>query len=109
NIELVTGDLEERGGSHLPTGEMQFCIVANLLWGISNKNALVEEVWRVLTEQGTRTEAGRALIIDWKGSFNGLGPHADHIVSESAAHTLFEQSGFEYLHAIDAGEYHWGF
>lgn len=109
NIEIACGDLESRGGSHLPEEELDFIIAANILFGAEDKPALVEEMWRVLKRHGIHTEAGRALVIDWKDSFGGLGPHPDHVITEAAAEKLFEQGGFSIAERIPAGEFHWGF
>jgi ubiquinone/menaquinone biosynthesis C-methylase UbiE len=103
NIEIVTGDIEGRQGSHLPEQSMDFIIVSNILFSAENKDAIIEEVWRTLKK------SGRALVIDWKGSFGGLGPHASHVITEAKARGLFEKGGFAVIKEIPAGAYHWGF
>lgn len=103
NVEILRANVESPQGSHLPAGQFDFAIVANLLFSVENKDALAREVARVLHP------GGRALIIDWRDSFGGMGPHPDHVVSADAARTLMERNGFSPGHDIPAGEYHWGF
>lgn len=103
NVEVLHGDLEKLCGSNLPAEQFDFVIAANLLFSLSNKQNLVEEVKRVLRR------GGRALIVDWKASFGGLGPHPEHVVTAAAARALFEKGGFTLLEEVPAGEYHWGF
>jgi ubiquinone/menaquinone biosynthesis C-methylase UbiE len=103
NIELVAGDLEHPMGSSLPEHTMDFVIAANILFSSHNRSALIQEIWRVLKP------SGRALIIDWKDSFGGLGPHPQHVLPEADAKKLLEKEGFVQIKEVPAGEYHWGF
>jgi ubiquinone/menaquinone biosynthesis C-methylase UbiE len=102
NIEYVRGDFEKLRGSGLADGSVDVVLLTNTLFQIQDKNALVEEIWRVL-ERG-----GRAVIIDWKASFDCMGPHESHIVPMSEARALFERGGFTFIEELPAGEYHWG-
>lgn len=103
NVEIVTGDIEARQGSHLPAESVDLVIVSNVLFASEHKHALVEETWRVLNAKG------RAIVIDWKDSFGGLGPHKDHVITAAQARKLFEAGGYEFAEDIPSGEYHWGF
>ena len=102
NVEVMHGDVEQAGGSHLKDEEFDFVIVTNLLFCSENKKAVVEEARRILRRNG------RALVIDWSGSYGGLGPHPDHVVAKEEALKLFEE-GFVYERDIPGGAYHWGF
>ncbi len=106
NVEIIWGDLEHSGGSNLPAAHFDFCIVANLLFAVEKKPALVAEVSRVLKA------GGRALVVDWSASFGGLGPQQSAVVGAQAARKLFEDGGFSVVEqpsAMPTGEYHWGF
>ncbi|MDO8517748.1 MAG: methyltransferase domain-containing protein [bacterium] len=110
NVEVIYGDLESRsspdasvGGSNLPAAQFDFCIVANLLFAVEDKKALVQEVFRILKN------GGRALVVDWSASFGGLGPHPSQVVGMQAAKALFAEGGFAFVEQAPAGEYHWGF
>jgi len=102
NVEVVYGDVEVVGGSNLPAEGFDMVIVANLLFAAEHKRELAAEVRRVLKH------GGRTLVVDWRESFGGLGPHQDHIVSAAAAQKLFESQGFAPPTQVQAGEYHWG-
>ncbi len=104
NVEVIQGDVEVAGGSHLPDSHFDFCIAANLLFALEHRGECVGEIRRIL-----KTGGGRALVVDWTDSWGGLGPHKDHVITEAAARKLFEAHGFVYVGAVPAGNYHWGF
>ncbi len=103
NVEVVHGNVERAKGSHLPADNFDLVIIANLLFGAEHKDAIAKEAHRILHG------GGKALVIDWRESFGGLGPHPDHVVSADHARTLFELNGFDYVQEVPAGAYHWGF
>jgi ubiquinone/menaquinone biosynthesis C-methylase UbiE len=103
NIEVVHGNVERLGGSHLPEDNFDLVIISNLLFGAEHKEQIVKEAKRVLRP------GGRVLVIDWSDSFGGMGPHPDHVVTADHAQTLFELGGFSYLGPVNAGSHHWGF
>ena len=103
NVEVVRGDIEREGGSHLPPEEMDFVIATSVLFSAHDKLGLAKEIRRVLKR------TGRVLVIDWSSSHGGLGPEEARVVSEKAARKLFEDAGFTYVEAVPCGAYHWGF
>jgi ubiquinone/menaquinone biosynthesis C-methylase UbiE len=103
NVEVVHGDIEKSGGSHLPAEHMDVVIASNILFSAEDKGAFVKEIHRVLKR------TGRALVIDWSSSHGGLGPHESHVIKEDEARKLFEDAGFAYEESVPAGAYHWGF
>ncbi len=102
NVEVMRGDTSRHGGSNLPENHFDFVICANLLFQTDDKKSLAEEIHRVLKD------GGKALVIDWQGSYGGLGPHPDHLISQASARDLLESFGFSFAQNIPAGEYHWG-
>ncbi len=103
NVHVVWGTVEKEGGSNLPPEHFDIVIIANLLFAAEHKKALAQEAARVLRP------GGQVLVVDWKDSFGGLGPHLGHVVTVGAGRDLFEGAGFAYVRDIPAGEYHWGF
>jgi len=101
NVEIIRGDIEHMGGSHLPEGAFDFVIMANVLFALECTDCAVNEVARVLKRHG------KVLVIDWRDSFGGLGPHPDHVVQQAAARDMFERKGFSFVGDVDAGAYHW--
>jgi ubiquinone/menaquinone biosynthesis C-methylase UbiE len=102
NVEVVHGDVERAKGSHLPADNFELVIISNLLFSAEHKEAIAKEAHRVLRKNG------RVLVIDWAGSFGGLGPEPSAIITADHAQTLFELNGFRYAEAVPAGTYHWG-
>lgn len=103
NVEVIHGDIGREGGSNLPTGTFDLVIATNILFVVEDKGECIAEIRRVLKK------GGRVLVIDWSGSWGGLGPHTDHVVTEDAAQKLFEEHGFVVGDQVPAGKYHWGF
>ncbi len=102
NIEVVRGDIERHGGSQLPDAAFDAALVVNALFTARRKEAVAQEANRVLKR------GGALLVVDWSESHGGLGPHPDHVVTESAAKEIFEQAGFAAVGRAAAGGYHWG-
>lgn len=102
NVEVMHGTPERVGGSHLPEAHFDLVIAANLLFSLEDKSATAKEAARILRR------GGRVLLVDWKGSYGGLGPHESHVVSLQEARKVFEEQGFSFLEEVPAGEYHWG-
>ena len=101
-IEIARGTPEKLNGTHLPDATIDFCILANALFSMHDKDTVAKEAYRVLRK------AGRLLLIDWSASHGGLGPHEDHIISAAEARTIFERAGFTKAEDIPVGGYHWG-
>lgn len=102
NIETLWGNIEKLGGTRLADGSVDAVLVCNTLFQLEHKNDFPLEVKRILRP------AGRVLLIDWKESFRGMGPHTDHVVSESSAKAMFEKAGFTFERSIPAGAHHYG-
>ena len=102
NIEVVAGNIEKVGGTHLPADAFDAVTIANSLFAVDDRAAVAAEAARVLKR------GGRALVIDWEDSFGGLGPAPADIVTAAEAKALFEAAGFEPAGKAPAGAYHWG-
>lgn len=102
NVEVVAGNIERRGGTHLPDSAFDAVVIANSLFAVDDKAATAAEAARILKK------GGRALVIDWEDSFGGLGPAPEHVVSSKQASELFVAAGFAPAGEAPAGYYHWG-
>ena len=100
NVEVLHGSAEQAVGTGLPKGAFDFVIAANALWHTEQKEQFAAEAVRLLKR------GGKVLLVDWSGSYGGLGPPEHHIVSAAAARRLFEQAGCKYLTEVPAGGYH---
>lgn len=102
NIDIVWGDLEHLGGTKLRESSLDAVTVCNLLFQIENKDALCLEIKRIL-----RTN-GRVLVVDWAGSFSGVGPQEADVVSKLKVTDIFQDHGFTLDREISAGAQHYG-
>lgn len=102
NVETLWGDIERPEGTHLKDGVVDAVVCSNVLFQVEDKPGFVAETKRILKP------GGRLLVVDWTDSFNHMGPHPDHVVTERAARELFEQGGFQLVKRIAAGSHHYG-
>lgn len=102
NITLVWGDLDEVNGTTLKESSVDRVVVANTFFQIEDKDSFMKEVHRILKTKGL------LLLVEWKDSFNGIGPHSEHIVRSDVARTLFEDAGFVLEKEINVGDYQYG-
>jgi ubiquinone/menaquinone biosynthesis C-methylase UbiE len=100
-ITTVWGDLEKPGGSHLRDASVDAVMLANSLFQITHKKDLLAEVRRVLVS------GGKLLVVDWAGSYSGIGPSPEHVVSEHAAEDLCIKAGFHKVKSFRAGAHHY--
>lgn len=113
NLEVLWGDVEKPGGTHLKDEAVDAVIISNILFQLEDKPGAVKEAKRILKP------GGRVLVVDWSGSFGrpplpmasarrGMGPDPAHVVTEQAARAIFEQNGFQLVKSINAGQHHYG-
>jgi len=102
NVHVMWTDLEEERGTTLADGILDAVIATNVLFQIEHKEVFMKEIARILRPNG------KVLLVDWQDSFNGMGPHVDHVFSKNAARTLAESVGLTFEQDIDAGEHHYG-
>ena len=103
NIKVVWGDLDIAKGSTLRDNSVDRVIIANTLFQITEKDALVQEAFRILKPKG------KLLLVDWSDSFGGMGPHPKDVLREDVAKTLLESHGFSFDKQISTGDHHYGF
>jgi len=103
HIDVLHGDIEEVGGSRLGDESVDAVLASNVLFQLENPQGLALEAKRILKKRG------KSLIIDWKDSFGGIGPHHDSVFSEERAKDLFLREGFRLVKDISAGRHHYGF
>lgn len=101
-IETVWGTIETVGGTHLRDQSLDAVILANVLFQVEHRDSLMEEVRRVL-KQG-----GKLLVVDWAGSYGGMGPAPERVVSERDAESLCITAGFHKVKSFRAGSHHYG-
>lgn len=102
NVEIIWGDIEATGGTKLADRSVGLVVLANVLFQAENKEGVVAEAVRILRPKGY------VFVVDWTGSFGGLGPKEKDVVTEEDVKKMFLNSGFALYNKIDAGEYHFG-
>lgn len=101
-VEALWGDIEKRGGTHLKDATLDAVILANTLFQIENRDGLLSEIRRVLQP------GGKLMVVDWAGSYGGMGPAQSKVVSEHAAEALFINGGFHKVKSFRCGPHHYG-
>ena len=103
NVEVIWGDIERLGGTKLKDKIADAVVVSNVLFQVEDKKGLLAEAKRVLKE------GGKLLLVDWKGSFNNLGPEPKAVVPAKDALNLCKSQGFTLKKEFNAGDHHYGF
>ena len=101
-IETVWGDIEKPGGTHLRDATLDAAIIANTLFQIENRFAFLKELKRVLKPNA------KLLVVDWAGSYGGMGPTPSKVVTEHDAEAFFITGGFHKVKSFRAGPHHYG-
>lgn len=101
-IDTIWGDIEKPGGSHLRDSSLDAIILANTFFQIENRFALLSEMKRVLKS------GGKFMLVDWAGSYGGMGPSPEKVVSEHDAEAFFINGGFHKVKSFRAGPHHYG-
>ncbi|MEA2701531.1 MAG: hypothetical protein QOE22_240 [Candidatus Parcubacteria bacterium] len=101
NVETVWGNVEKPGGTKLRDRALDAAILANTLFQLEHKGDAVAEIDRILAP------GGKLLVIDWAGSYGGIGPKPGHVVTEHAAEKLFIDAGFHKTNDFRAGAHHY--
>lgn len=101
-INTVWGDIEKPGGTHLRDQSLDAVILANTLFQVENRAGLLAEIKRVLAP------GGKLLLVDWAGSYGGIGPVPEQVVTEHDAEDFFINGGFHKVKSFRAGPHHYG-
>lgn len=101
-IETLWGDIEKAGGTHLRNASLDAVVLANTFFQVDNRFGLLKEIQRVLKP------GGKLLVVDWAGSYSGMGPPPERVVTEHAAEEFFINGGFHKQKDFRAGPHHYG-
>lgn len=101
NIEVIWGDIEKRGGAKLGDNAVDRVLLSNVLFQSAARYSLALEAKRVLRP------GGEAIVVEWSGSFGGLGPTPTQVVTPASAKEVFAQAGFEAAGEFSAGAHHY--
>ena len=101
-IETVWGNIEKPGGSHLRDASLDAVLLANAFFQVENRFALLKEIQRVLKP------GGKLMVVDWAGSYGGMGPAPERVIPEAEAEEFFITGGFHKVKSFRAGSHHYG-
>ncbi len=101
-IEAVWGDIEKVGGTHLREASLDAVTLANALFQVDNRDGLLGEIKRTLKP------GGKFMLIDWAGSYGGMGPTPERVITEHDAEAFFINGGFHKVKSFRAGSHHYG-
>ncbi len=101
-IDTIWGDIEKPGGTHLRDASLDAVILANTFFQVENRFGLLKELQRVLKS------AGKLMVVDWAGSYGGMGPVPEKVVPENEAEAFFINGGFHKVKSLRAGPHHYG-
>lgn len=102
NVEIIWGDIEKLGGTHLKDSSLDYVLLSNILFQTRDKDTVISETTRILKP------GGGVLVVDWSDSFGGFGPRPEEIISGDTVKNLLEQKGFSLEKEIQAGDHHYG-
>lgn len=102
NVKVLWGDVDKIGGSKLRDNSVDLVLIANVLFQSDAKYTLALEAKRVLRP------GGKAVVIDWLGSFGQMGPPPERVIPVGEVNPIFEQAGFKFLNDFPAGANHYG-
>lgn len=102
DIETVWGDIEKNIGTSLREHSLDAVILANTFFQIENRFGLLNEIKRIIKP------GGKLLVVDWAGSYGGMGPIPEKVVTEHAAEEFFINGGFHKAKSFRAGPHHYG-
>ncbi|HEX8947243.1 MAG TPA: methyltransferase domain-containing protein [Candidatus Paceibacterota bacterium] len=102
NVETIWGNFEKTHGSKLRDHTLDAAILSNVLFQLSDRAAALAEIKRTLKP------GGMLLVVDWVGSFSGVGPAPEHVVSERSTEELCAAAGFTKVKDIVPGVHHYG-
>src|SRR3989344_7645609 len=101
NVSFLWGDVELLGGTKLSDGVCDVVVVSNVLFQASDKKNVLDEARRVL-KQG-----GRLMLIDWRASFNTMGPTTEQVFPGTEARKLVESLNFTFEISDDSSFFFW--
>lgn len=96
NVELLLADIEK--GVKIGDSKIDFVLLANILFEINDRRKVLEEIKRVLKEEG------HLLIIDWK-KFDNMGPK-EKVISKEEIIKLADEFNLSLEKDLDLGNYH---
>src|SRR3989338_8833069 len=97
NVEIIWGNIEKIGGTKIGNGIIDAIIASNTLFQVEDKDKFIEEIKRILKNEG------RVLLVDWSDISSSMGPSFGVIIPKNKAREMFEKKGFTLERDINVG------
>lgn len=101
NVEMIWADVEK--GIPIEAYSVDAVVISNVLFQLDDVDAMLSYVAKILKPEG------QVLVVEWSESHGGIGPHADHVVTEKEAEQYVQKHAFRVLKRLPAGDYHYAF
>lgn len=101
NVEMIWADVEV--AIPIDAYSMDALILSNVLFQFKDKEKVLSLVSKLVKP------GGQLLVVDWKDSYGGIGPHGNHVVTEEEAIKLVQSHGFHLQKRLPAGKFHYAF
>lgn len=102
NVHTVWSNVEQIGGTKIPEGAVDVCLLINILFQTQEHANVIKEAAR-LTKVG-----GKILIVDWKMIATPFGPPQTIRVSPESIRIAAHDANLDELDSFEAGHFHFG-
>ncbi|MBP6888696.1 MAG: methyltransferase domain-containing protein [Candidatus Pacebacteria bacterium] len=101
NVEMLWADAEKN--IPIDAYSLDALVLSNVLFQFEDVDKALSLVSKLIKPEG------QLLVVDWRDSFGGIGPHSSHVIQEEQAIQLVQSHGFRLLKRLPAGDYHYAF
>ncbi len=101
NVDVIWADIEKE--TPVEKFSLDAAVLSNVLFQLEYPEKALKQIAQLLKPEG------QLLVVDWSASHSGIGPHPDHVISETQAEELVARNGFRVLKRLPAGDYHYAF
>src|SRR3989344_4228610 len=102
NVEVIWADLEAPRASKLADASIDLVLISNLLFQVPDKLPVLREARRIVKPRG------QVAVIDWSGSYQGIGPRKEDVVNKEGAIELARAAGLGLVREFSPGAHHYG-
>ena len=102
NVEVIWADLEAPRASKLADACIDLVLISNLLFQVPDKLPVLREARRIMKPRG------QVAVIDWSGSYQGIGPRKEDVVNKEGAIELARAAGLGLVREFSPGAHHYG-
>ncbi|OGE82353.1 MAG: hypothetical protein A3B10_02640 [Candidatus Doudnabacteria bacterium RIFCSPLOWO2_01_FULL_44_21] len=103
NVKMIRCDLEQASScSGIPTGSLDYVLLANTLHQIKNRKGLLTEVYRLLKT------GGKLIALEWNDQPSPIGPQIADRLAPTEIVKLASQTNLKELGMLPVDIYHYG-